>query len=215
MKKYQTDDYDLIQAFARGDQEAAGKLVERYYCKVLSLCHYYLYAQGESHDAAQEVFLHIVGRKKVLGFRGEVKLWTWLYRVTVNCCKARLLARRNLIEKIVLYGIESDLQKLTCCITRQNPENITMRRDIHDCLINHVEQLPKKYRAPLILIYFREYSYADAACYLKINRNSLAVRLSRAKKQLAKKIRRTDLQHRIRQAQGGSFRTLAWLPESN
>ena len=49
----------------------------------------------EAEDMAQEVFVQVF--KAIDQFRGDSKLSTWLYRITVNICKNRVkyLSRRH------------------------------------------------------------------------------------------------------------------------
>ena len=77
------DEKQLIERAQRGEMAAFRELVERHkknvYFLALDLC-------GNHHDAedvAQEVFIRAF--KFLAKFRGESRLNTWLYRITVNC----------------------------------------------------------------------------------------------------------------------------------
>lgn len=56
---------------------------------VYRICHRYARDRDEAEDLTQEVFCLL--SRKLKGFKGQSKLGTWLYRITVNECLQHLL----------------------------------------------------------------------------------------------------------------------------
>ena len=85
----------FIERLARRDERAFNELVELYEARVFRLLLRMLGRRDEAEDMAQEVFVQIF--KAVGTFRGDSKLSTWIYRVSVNLCKNRMkyLSRRH------------------------------------------------------------------------------------------------------------------------
>ena len=84
----------FIERLAGRDERAFNELVELYEARVFRLLLRMLGRRDEAEDMAQEVFVQIF--KAITTFRGDSKLSTWIYRVSVNLCKNRMkyLSRR-------------------------------------------------------------------------------------------------------------------------
>ncbi|HEY1537353.1 MAG TPA: sigma-70 family RNA polymerase sigma factor, partial [Polyangiaceae bacterium] len=85
----------FIERLAQRDERAFNELVELYEARVFRLLLRMLGRRDEAEDMAQEVFVQIF--KAIGTFRGDSKLSTWIYRVSVNLCKNRMkyLSRRH------------------------------------------------------------------------------------------------------------------------
>ena len=84
----------LVARLRLRDEAAFNLFVRRYQQRVFSLVLRMLGNKADAEDLAQEVFVTVF--KSIDSFRGDSRLGTWLYRVTVNHCKNRMkyLARR-------------------------------------------------------------------------------------------------------------------------
>jgi RNA polymerase sigma-70 factor (ECF subfamily) len=179
-------DWDLIKAFGRGEALAAEELVGRYYQKVVNACYQQLTSWDDARDAAQEVFVKVLGERKILKFRGDAQLWTWLYRVAVNTCKTRLLKRQKRL-KVQGEVFITPWKEMTQLISASaSPEEVCLGRQALDRLQQVMACLPKKYREIIRLIYLEEYSYREAAQKLRIPTSHLGVQLMRGKNMLSK-----------------------------
>jgi RNA polymerase sigma-70 factor (ECF subfamily) len=91
-------DEELIAAFVASTghvrDNAFNELVDRYERRVYGICYRYFGDHADAQDATQETLLTIL--RRAASFRGDSKLSTWVYRVTVNVCNdlARKRARR-------------------------------------------------------------------------------------------------------------------------
>ncbi|WP_309710983.1 RNA polymerase sigma factor [Armatimonas sp.] len=125
--------------------------------------------RAAAEDAAQEVFVRLAGR--LWQFRGEARLTTWLHRVTVNICRDELRRRRRSEKQL------------------PDPEppptdSFIARRELHEA----IESLPETLRTPILLRYFHELSYDEIATQLGCPTGTVATRLHRGLKQLAKRL---------------------------
>lgn len=191
------DDKTLISRFISGDQNSGDELAFRYYSRVLSVCFQYL-RTAEAQDAAQDVFLKVLGRRKINTFHGEAKLWTWLYRVTVNTCYEHLALRFS--RPVTSRSLEEQPWLETCLtVPGFDPEELSVLRLQLERMVRTIYRLRDSYRDPLVLVHLRGYTYAQAAAELGITARALAVRLTRAKKRLAELMKNS----RMRRAAGG------------
>ena len=85
----------LIQAALAQDPAAWKKLLTQYGGKMYGIALRFLANEEEAKDIIQEVWLLI--SRKLCDFRGDSKLSTWIYRITVNKCleKIRLDKQTN------------------------------------------------------------------------------------------------------------------------
>lgn len=74
---------DLIARIQSGDRNAFRELVERHKRDVYFLALDLLGNHHDAEDLSQEVFIRAY--RAIGSFRGESRLRTWLYRITVNC----------------------------------------------------------------------------------------------------------------------------------
>jgi RNA polymerase sigma-70 factor, ECF subfamily len=172
-------DQDLIQLIRSGHPAASNHLADRYYQKVVNTCLRYFRDSHDARDVAQEVFSKVLGEKKILRFRGQAQLWTWLYRVTVNTCKTHLSRHKRLPQA----GLPGDWAPAE---QGNTPEDQLVLEQQIQGLQRALKVLPAKYRRVIYLIYWKQHSYSEAARQLKIPTAILGVRLLRGKHLLSK-----------------------------
>lgn len=85
----------LVRRLRRGDEKAFATVVRTYQGRVFNMVFRMVGNREEAEDLAQDVFVTVF--QSIDSFRGDSKLSTWLYRITVNHCKNRLkyLRRRK------------------------------------------------------------------------------------------------------------------------
>lgn len=76
------EERNLIQLAQNGDMSAFRKLVERHQKRILWLAFDLSGNMQDAEDISQEIFVKMF--KSLKKFRGESKLSSWLYKITVN-----------------------------------------------------------------------------------------------------------------------------------
>ena len=170
------DDEVLVEQFRRGDESAFERIVERYSADVATLANRLLGWPGEVEDVTQEIFLAaFLGLKK---FRCECSLKSWLFTITINKCRSyrhkRLLRRRRFAQVVDESSLPSGFT------SKNNP----MGEEEYNRIRCAVAVLPAKYREPVVLKYLQELGTDEISRILGISKNTLHVRLSRARKRL-------------------------------
>lgn len=79
------DELKEIEDLKNGSQTAFTKLTSHYSIKVYNLSLGILQNQEDAEDVTQEVFTTVF--LSIKQFKGESKLSTWIYRITVNKCQ--------------------------------------------------------------------------------------------------------------------------------
>jgi RNA polymerase sigma-70 factor (ECF subfamily) len=169
-------DDELIAAFKDGDHSAFQDLVLRYEQRVYNHCLRMVNDEVESYDLTQEVFL-------------KVAFYTWLYRITVNCCIDYLRRKRRHIQGVSLTsagtdesgesGREQDIPDSSFV-----PDDVLLNRELDQVLHRAIGQLSEKLRAIIILKEVEGFSYEEIAEVLGCSRGTVKSRLFRARERL-------------------------------
>ena len=175
----------LIAALRAGEHSAGEVLARRYYPRVVGVCLRYLRCPVESHDIAQDVFMKVLGEKKILLFRGQSQLWTWLYKVTVNACKNALLRRGRLWRREFQQSWGEGQAEHPATVEAEAERAISASQS-QEFLQQALEALPEKYRQVIQLVCLEECTYLEAASRLRVPPRTVGVQVMRGKHLLAK-----------------------------
>jgi RNA polymerase sigma-70 factor (ECF subfamily) len=170
------DDELLVKQFNQGDESAFDRIVEGYSAAIAVLANRLLGWPGEVEDIVQDVFLAgFLGLKK---FRCECSLKTWLFTITINKC------RSYRYKRILYLRFFSRAAAKASAVLDPTADKVLMDDETFDKVRLAVQALPAKYREPVVLRYLQELSMGEIARILGISRNTLQVRLSRARERL-------------------------------
>lgn len=171
------NDLDLIKAVAQKDNNAFRLLVNRHQQKVVSLAYRFTRNRQDAEDIAQDVFFTIW--KKAKKFKGDSALSTWVHRITVNT--SLNFIRKHKREKSD-YGDE--ILTSETAPEASNPDQALESKQNKKILYEALDELPEKYRIPLILNKLEGLSYKEVAETLKLSVPNIETRIHRARKAL-------------------------------
>lgn len=164
------EDARLVAALRDGADEAFTLLVADYQTAVYNLAWRLVRDREDARDIAQEVFLKAF--RQIPRTTGELRLWAWLYRVTVNACWDHLrVARRRpiLAEEPLEVGDHP---------SSDGEGQAELARVFLACLA----QLPPRQQVALLLKDVHGLPHSDIAAALGISRGSSEVLLFRARR---------------------------------
>lgn len=144
-------------------------LTTKYIDTVFRVALSWLKHPSEAEDITQTVFFKLYREPKPFASEAHVK--HWLIRVTINECKKTFRNPFRSAENIADYANSLSFE------TREHSE-------IYDAVMN----LPQKYRVPVFLYYYEDYSTAEISEILGIPTPTVATRLHRGREQLKKKL---------------------------
>jgi len=140
-------------------------LAQKYIDTVFRVAFSWLKSRPEADDVTQTVFLKLCRADKP--FESDDHIKHWLIRVTVNECKKQLISPWRRQEPIEDYA-----------------NTLSFTAPEHSELFYAVMGLPKKYRIPVFLYYYEDYSTQEIADILSIPRATVATHLKRARDML-------------------------------
>lgn len=179
MTMHKVDD-GVIESCRRGDREAFRLVFEAYKDKVYSiaLCHF----NGDvtaAKDLTQDVFIKLMTRMDQ--FRGDAEFATWLYRVVVNTCLDQRRRQRRWLSL-------EDQTEVGHMVAKKSLEIHELQREVSESVKVAVSSLKPKLRMAILLKYFEGLSYEEMAQVLGCSVGTVASRLNRGHKLLARKL---------------------------
>jgi RNA polymerase sigma-70 factor (ECF subfamily) len=170
----------VIKACQQGDREAFRLLFEAYKDRVFSVAVYSFGGdQTAASDITQQIFLKLM--TSISQFRGESQFTTWLHRLVVNTCidEQRRQRRFQGFGEALLMNSNRD---------RRPPERRFERRELADSVKGAISELKPKFRMPILLKYVEGLSYEEIAGVLGCTKGTVASRLNRGHKELARRL---------------------------
>ena len=153
------------------------RAMEQYEESLLRMCFVYLGDAQLAEDAVQETFLKAY--RSLSGFRGEASEKTWLLRIAINTCKD---VRRGAWFRHVDRNVALD----------QLREPFAPDAAFDDSLTRAVMALKPRYRAAVLLCYYKGLTGQEAAQALGVSRATVMNRLRKAKEQIKKALEAWD-----------------------
>ena len=129
-------------------------------------------------DVTQQVFLKLMTR--IGQFRGHSEFATWLYRLVVNTCHDEHRKQKRFVSLA-----DSFLQARAA---GESPRARYARKELAARVQSAVAELKPKLRWPILLKYVEGLSYEEISNVLNCSKGTVASRLNRAHKALAKEL---------------------------
>ena len=149
------------------------RYAKTYIDTVFRLALNYMKNGADADDITQNVFLKLLKEPK--SFESDDHVRFWLIRVTINECRKMLRSPWRSAENFEDYAAK---------LSFVTPE--------HSELFYAVMDLPKKYRVPIYLYYYEEYSTEEIAGMLKIPQATVCTQLKRGREMLKKILQEVD-----------------------
>jgi RNA polymerase sigma-70 factor (ECF subfamily) len=170
----------VIEACREGDREAFRLLFETYKDKVFSIAVYSLGGDAAAaSDVSQQIFLKLM--TAITQFRGDSAFTTWLYRLVVNACIDEQRKRRRFLP----FGDALPMSKIE---DRRPQEKRFARLEVSESVQAAIKDLTPKLRMPILLKYVEGLSYEEIATVMGCSKGTIASRLNRGHRSLAKKL---------------------------
>jgi RNA polymerase sigma-70 factor, ECF subfamily len=143
-------------------------------------------AGGHVEDLAQEVFLRLY--RGLESFRGEAKLTTWLYRITLNVAQDEWKRRKK--EQANTSFDDPD----ACWAERisggdGDAEQILTQRQAMAAVNEALGELSENERAVIVMFHQEECTYEQIALVLKLPLNTVRTHLHRGRQKLKERLK--------------------------
>ena len=146
-------------------------VIREYSRVVYKVCYLYTTPNATLNDLYQEVILNLW--KAFPKFRGECKISTWIYRISLNTCISFLPKEKNTPEIVTLtQGADR---------TEEQDETQIMLKQLYR-MISRLGEVDKS----IILLYLEEKSYDEISDITGLSLTNVATKINRIKDKLRK-----------------------------
>ncbi|MEO2129180.1 MAG: sigma-70 family RNA polymerase sigma factor [Christiangramia sp.] len=165
--------HKLIQACRENNRKAQMRLYNKYCDGMYYVALRFMKDTMEAEDAMQEAFIKAFD--KLHQFNGEVSFGAWLKRIVINKCLDRLKAR-----KMELVAIN---EQMLGTVEDQEDWQVEDGIGIEE-VKKEIENLPEKYKYPLMLYLIEGYDHEEISEILDISQVASRTLVHRGKKKL-------------------------------
>ena len=169
----------VVAACQQGSREAFRALFLAHKDRVYSIALRFSDDEATAMDITQDIFVKLFSR--IGEFRGEANFESWLYRLVVNCCLDHRRRTRRLVPLL-------DEMSRRLFVAKENPAESLERSETSRRVQAAVAKLPPDLRMTIVLRYTEGLSYEEMAAVFGISKGTVASRLNRAHKDLARRL---------------------------
>jgi len=167
-------------------------LVAAYEKKIFNVVYRILADYDEAADTTQETF--ISAYKSFERFRGDAKVYTWLYQIAINHCRNKL-RQRSRVRALNVESLdqprdweEDGLASRDVADLTNAPHLVLEEKELRQRILAAVESLPPDYREVVVLREIQGLSYNEIADATRLSLDNVKTRLSRARAMLRRKL---------------------------
>lgn len=173
-------DKKLVERAQKGDKKAFGLLVLKYQQRIINLVSRFVGDPSMAQDVAQDAF--IKAYLALPNFRGDSAFYTWIYRIAANTAKNYLSVRsRNPLDTAQDINNAEQIEGEYALRDHQTPEDMLIRDEIQEVIINTIENLPGGLKVAITLREIEGLSYEEIAHVMDCPIGTVRSRIFRAR----------------------------------
>ncbi|MDR5806893.1 RNA polymerase sigma factor [Caballeronia sp. LZ019] len=174
------DELAMARRIVAGDRAAFETMMRRHNRRLYRLARATLRNDAEAEDALQDAYLHAY--RSMNQFRGDAQLFTWLSRLVLNECFARLRRSSRRQNVIPIVDAPDFIDHADTARTRDDaPDEALARAQVRALLERKLDELPELFRVVFVLRSIEEMSVEETAQCLNIPEATVRSRHFRAR----------------------------------
>lgn len=174
---------ELVALARGGNKQAFGELLERYQHMALNIARRMVGQEELARELVQEAFL--AAYLSLAQLREDGRFRNWLYSIVLNTCRSYVRGQNHSAYSLeaLVGGAQGDL--LVSSDTWLDPEEEAEERELHEQVLQAVQELAPGERIATLLFYYAQLSVREIATLLHISETAVKSRLFQARKKLA------------------------------
>ena len=180
-----SSDAELVSLSKQGKTDAWRTLMQRHTAKAFQISYGILGGKEDAEEVVQDSFIRIYSSLNT--FRNDAAFSTWMYRIVVNQArnKYRWNQRRGFYKS---QSVDQNSGMNQFNDHRPLPDRYVILSEEQRNIYQEMQKLPELSREVLILRSLQDLSYEQIAKLLDTNIGTVKSRISRARKQLRKRL---------------------------
>lgn len=180
------EESDLISGLKAGNNDSFRHLIQNYKDKIYNSCLSIVQNQAEAEDITQEIFVEVW--QSVKKFRGDSKLSTWIYRMTINRSLdfLRTKKRKKNAGLISLFKKNGVLDPIVEVPDFFHPGITIENKESSKIIFAAIDKLPKRQKACFVLQNIENLSMKEIAEVMETSPKAVESLLVRSKTNLKK-----------------------------
>ena len=176
------EDRELIERSLRGEKDAFGELVQRYYKNIYNLAYRMTSDREDSMDITQEVLFRVY--RALQSFDLEKPFLPWVYRITWNICadRGRTIGRTPRTGSID----DNEYESARLSSPDPGPDRFYERKELKEALDAAIGELPEGYRELVVLFHIYGLSVKEVSSLTGMKDTVIKNRLYRGRQMLRK-----------------------------
>jgi len=191
------EEAEIVKRIKKGETKYFEEIINKYKKVVFGQAYNFLRNKEEAEDTAQEVFIAIY--KSIKKFRGDSKLSTWIYRITINTCKNRLKQLQRLRSHTADEFYEEGEENKTSMVDNikekeeKEPDKTYASSQVKKLIYKRIDELSNEHKQVILMRDVDGLSYEDIGRVLKLSVSAVKSKLFRARENLREKLEKDDV----------------------
>jgi RNA polymerase sigma-70 factor, ECF subfamily len=178
-------DPEILDLIRGGDTQAFEEIVLKYQDIIYNLCKYMTGSAREAEDITQDTF--VKAYRNLEKFR-EGSFSSWLYRIAVNGCLD--YRRRPILDPLIRTSRDGEEYSVEPRSDTPTPEESLQSKQASLAVERGLSSLSGKLKAVIVLVEIEGLSYEEVSEVLGISVGTVKSRLSRAREELRRRLKR-------------------------
>lgn len=178
-----SQDGELMERVAAGDQRAFGQLIDRHKDALVNYLTRLCGTRERAEDLAQDTFLRLYQKAFCYADRGRFQ--AYLYRIATNLLRSQ--QRREGRWRLLRRDLEAGDGEGSGGFTSPPPSSPRARllgEELQRQVAAAITELPMRFRVPLVLHEIEGWAYRDIASLLRCREGTVKSRVHRARQKL-------------------------------
>jgi len=191
------EEKEILERIKKGETKYFEEIITKYKRVVFGHAFNFLRNKEEAEDASQEIFVNIFNN---LGkFRGDSKLSTWIYRITINTCKNKLKQfhrlKANFSEEMYEEGAEEKESMVNMIKEKEEkePDRAFISGEVRKIVYMRIDELSTEQKQVILMRDVDGLSYDEIAEVLKLSVSAVKSKLFRARENLREKLEKDNI----------------------
>lgn len=184
LERSNEEDLEWLERFKNGNCRAFDFFVRKYQRQLYGIIYHMTSNKEDAADILQEVFVKAF--RSLPSFKGDSRLFTWLYRIAVNTTLSSLKKnRKKSTMSLEAFAADTGMPDFLLHDPKEEKgDRATLLKELQEKLNESLQKLSDIHRTVIVLFEIEGMSHAEIARIMRCSEGTVRSRLHYAKEQL-------------------------------